>query len=139
MNYVTTILMQIASLQHQRACLRIRRGAVVGSEAEWRGATRENTLHGSSTEEQRSQSASGAKTLPAAALLSVGRVRSVGTVRCGDFCGGQSGPALAAARLPILSQALPQLGMARETTGRNCGRIYAYDKYLKFLSEGTEP
>jgi hypothetical protein len=25
---------------------------------------------------------------------------------------------------------LAKLGIAREITGRNCGRIYAYDKYL---------
>ena len=29
--------------------------------------------------------------------------------------------------------------IARETTGRNYGRIYACDKYLKFLHMGTEP
>lgn len=34
---------------------------------------------------------------------------------------------------------LATLGIARETTGRNYGRIYAYDKYLKILNEGTEP
>ena len=34
---------------------------------------------------------------------------------------------------------LAKLGIARETTGRNYGRIYAYDKYLKLLNEGTEP
>jgi hypothetical protein len=34
---------------------------------------------------------------------------------------------------PILKQ-LAKLGMARETTGRNYGRIYAYDKYLKILN-----
>ena len=34
---------------------------------------------------------------------------------------------------------LAKLGIARETTGRNYGRIYAYDKYLRILSEGTEP
>ena len=33
---------------------------------------------------------------------------------------------------------LAKLGIARETTGRNYGRIYAYDKYLKILNEGTE-
>lgn len=30
---------------------------------------------------------------------------------------------------------LAKLGVTRETTGR----IYAYDKYLKILNEGTEP
>lgn len=34
---------------------------------------------------------------------------------------------------------LAKLGIARETTGRNYGRIYAYDKYLMILNEGTEP
>ena len=33
---------------------------------------------------------------------------------------------------------LAKLGIARETTGRNYGRIYAYDKYLKILNQGTE-
>ena len=33
----------------------------------------------------------------------------------------------------------PKLGIARETSGRNYGRIYAYNKYLKILNEGTEP
>ena len=32
-----------------------------------------------------------------------------------------------------------KLGITRETTGRNYARIYAYDKYLKVLNEGTEP
>ncbi|NOS72893.1 MAG: hypothetical protein HOP33_23585 [Verrucomicrobia bacterium] len=31
---------------------------------------------------------------------------------------------------------LAKLGIARETTGRNYGRIFAYDKYLKILNEG---
>jgi hypothetical protein len=34
---------------------------------------------------------------------------------------------------------LAKLGITRETTGRNYGRIYAYDKYPKILNEGTEP
>ena len=34
---------------------------------------------------------------------------------------------------------LAKLGITRETTGRNYGRIYAYDKYLVLLNEGTEP
>ena len=34
---------------------------------------------------------------------------------------------------------LAKLGITRETTGRNYARIYAYDKYLKILNEGTEP
>jgi Fic family protein len=34
---------------------------------------------------------------------------------------------------------LEKLGIVRETTGRNYGRLYAYAKYLKMLNEGTEP
>ena len=34
---------------------------------------------------------------------------------------------------------LTKLRIARETTGRNYGHIYAYDKYLKILNEGAEP
>jgi hypothetical protein len=34
---------------------------------------------------------------------------------------------------------LAKLGIARETTARNYDGIYAYDKYLKILNEGTEP
>ena len=34
---------------------------------------------------------------------------------------------------------LAKLGIARETTGPNYGRIYAHDKCLKILREGTEP
>jgi len=38
-----------------------------------------------------------------------------------------------------IAEELARLGIARETTGRNYDRIYAYDKYLKILNEGTEP
>src|SRR5215218_1180741 len=58
--------------EHLGACLKTRKGAVFAPEAGWRGATKENIPCGSSTEEQRSQPASGAKTLWAAGLLSVG-------------------------------------------------------------------
>jgi len=34
---------------------------------------------------------------------------------------------------------LAKPGVARETTGCNYDRIYAYNKYLKILNEGTEP
>lgn len=34
---------------------------------------------------------------------------------------------------------LLNLGIARELTGRRRNRIFAYDQYLKILSEGTEP
>lgn len=34
---------------------------------------------------------------------------------------------------------LEKLGMVRETTGGKYARLYAYDKYLKILNQGTEP
>jgi hypothetical protein len=34
---------------------------------------------------------------------------------------------------------LATLGIPSQTTGRNYGRIHAYDKYLKILNEGMEP
>ncbi|MBM3841106.1 MAG: Gfo/Idh/MocA family oxidoreductase [Verrucomicrobia bacterium] len=67
-----------------RACPKIPRGPVFAPKAGWRGATKENILPGSSTEEQRSQAAFGAKTLRAAGLLSVACVGSVLTARVGD-------------------------------------------------------
>ncbi|MBM3840437.1 MAG: hypothetical protein FJ398_21230, partial [Verrucomicrobia bacterium] len=60
-----------------RACPKIPRGPVFAPKAGWRGATKENILPGSSTEEQQSQAAFGAKTLRAAGLLSVACVGSV--------------------------------------------------------------
>jgi len=33
---------------------------------------------------------------------------------------------------------LSEPSIARETTGRNFGRIYSYDTNLKILNEGTE-
>jgi hypothetical protein len=30
-----------------------------------------------------------------------------------------------------------ELSITRKNNGRNYGRIYAYDKYLKILNEGT--
>ena len=102
-----------------RACLKIPRGAVFEQRAGRRGATRENTLLGSSTEEQRSQPALCSKTLPpspklwrtsrAAGLLAVGRVGSVVTARRGDAPPSPPCPhpkSLAAAPLAIFRQAL---------------------------------
>ncbi len=43
---------------------------------------------------------------------------------------------------PAVSRAVERmeaLGILRETTGKQRGRIYAYSDYLKILSEGTEP
>ena len=83
--------------------------------------TKENTPCGSSTEEQRRQTAFCPKTLRAAGLLSVARVGSVGAARCGDAPTSQSaqygnGPlcglpwpqpkSLAAAPLVVFKQAL---------------------------------
>ena len=97
-----------------RACLKIPRGAVFEPRAggEWcrsSAATRENTLHGSSTEEQRSQPALCSKTLRAAGLLPVGRVGSVVTAHYGDAPPSPPCPqpkSLAAAPLAIFRQAL---------------------------------
>ena len=33
---------------------------------------------------------------------------------------------------------LTELGIARESTGKRCGRLFVYDRYLATLSEGTE-
>jgi hypothetical protein len=44
--------------------------------------------------------------------------------------------------LPTVTFALKHLSqpeIVRETTKPNCVRIYAYDKYLKIINEGTEP
>jgi hypothetical protein len=59
-----------------RACLKIRNDAVFVARAGWQGATKENTLHGSSTEEQRRQPALAAKTLRAAGLLLCPKIKS---------------------------------------------------------------
>src|SRR5215213_3531206 len=94
------------------ACLKIRKGAVFGPQAGWRGATKENILYGSSTEEQRSQPASGPKTLRAAGLLAVGFVGSALTARCGDARASPPRPqpkSLAAAPFLIFRQALNDL------------------------------
>jgi hypothetical protein len=103
------------------ACLKIRKGAVFGPRPGWRGATKENIPCGSSTEEQRSQPASGAKTLRAAGLLSVASVGSVLTARCGDARTSPPRPqpkSLVAAPFPIFRQALgPALTFRAE--GRN--------------------
>lgn len=34
---------------------------------------------------------------------------------------------------------LSELGIARETTGRQRGRVFAYSRYLQIVTEGTEP
>jgi hypothetical protein len=36
-------------------------------------------------------------------------------------------------------EALAKLNIAREITGRKRDRIFAYDRYLRILTEGTEP
>jgi hypothetical protein len=92
-----------------RASLKIPRDAVFEQRAGWRDATRENTLHGFSTKEQRSQTAVGSQTLRAAGLLAVGCVGSVVTARYGDAPPSPPCPppkSLAAAHLAIFRQAL---------------------------------
>src|SRR5216684_8930967 len=92
-----------------RACLETTRGAVFGEKAGWRGATKENIPGGSSTEEQRSQTAFSAKTLRAAGLLPVAGVDSFLTARCGDARNSPPWPqpkSLAAAPLIVSKQAL---------------------------------
>jgi len=64
-----------------RACLKIPRDAVFEQSGGWRGATRENTFHGSSTKEQRRQPAVGSQTLRVAGPLAVGCVGSVAIAR----------------------------------------------------------
>src|SRR2546427_5395206 len=94
-----------------RACLETTRGAVFGEKAGWRGATKENIPGGSSTEEQRSQTAFSPKTLRAAGLLSVAGVGSFLTARCGDVRNSPPWPqpkSLAAAPLVVSKQALRQ-------------------------------
>src|SRR5207245_8894 len=81
-----------------RDCLETTRGAVFGEKAGWRGATKENIPGGSSTEEQRSQTAFSAKTLRAAGLLSVAGVGSFLTARCGALRAAKA--ALATAKIP---------------------------------------
>jgi len=53
-----------------------------------------------------------------------------------DVCGrtGLSFPAVSSAM-----DLLVELGIARELTGRRRNRVFAYDRYLAILSEGTEP
>src|SRR5258708_1298958 len=92
-----------------RACLETTRVAVFGEKAGWRGATKENIPGGSSTEEQRSQTAFSAKTLRAAGLLSLAGVGSFLTARCGDARNSPPWPqpkSLAAAPLVVSKQAL---------------------------------
>jgi predicted transcriptional regulator len=35
--------------------------------------------------------------------------------------------------------ALIEIGLVREVTGQKRNRLFCYDRYLKVLSEGTEP
>ncbi len=60
-------------------------GAVFEQKAGWQGARRENTLYGSSTEEQRRQPAFCSKTLRAAGLLKRGFVVAGVTARYGEW------------------------------------------------------
>ena len=99
--------------------MKITSGPVFVQLAGWRGATKENTPSGSSTEEQRSQAANCAKTLPpslklrrtgrAAGLLSVACVGSFLTARFGNARNSPPWPrpkSPAAGPLVIFKQAL---------------------------------
>jgi len=91
-----------------RACLQNQRGAVFKAKAGWQGATKENILHGSSTEEQRRQPAFASKTLRAAGLLALGFVVAGVAAHDGDAPPAPPRPkpkSLAAAPLSILRQA----------------------------------
>ena len=46
---------------------------------------------------------------------------------------------LSAPTVTLALKQLVKLGIAQETTGRQRGRIYAYQQYLKIVSEGTDP
>ena len=89
---------QSCEVSFLRACFKTTRGAVFAEKAVWRGATKENIPGGSSTEEQRSQTAFDAKTLRAAVLLFVAFVGSAVTARCGgsssEFRGQNPGSGL---------------------------------------------
>ena len=111
-------------LRALRACLRIPRSAVFAQQVGWRGVKRENTRHGSSTEEQRSQPACCMKTLRAAGLLEWGFVVAGVTARRGDAPPASSRPipkSLAAALLAILRQALkPSVVPTRPARSARC-------------------
>ena len=92
-----------------RACFKIPWGPVFAEKAAGRGATKENIPGGSSTEEQRSQTAFSAKTLRAAGLLPAAGVGSVLTAHFGDARTSPPWPqpkSLAAGPHAILKQAL---------------------------------
>jgi len=36
-------------------------------------------------------------------------------------------------------KAMAELGLVKELTGQKRNRLFCYDRYLKVLSEGTEP
>jgi len=114
-----------------RACLKIRRGAVFAGRAGWRGATRENTLHGSTTEEQRNQTARPSKTLRAAGLLPLAFFVTSLTARYGDARPAPPRPkpkSLAAAPLPIFRQALREVLNAEAPARDKSFRIQLKDR-----------
>ncbi len=91
------------------ARLKTRRGPVFAGKAGCRGGTKEHTLQGSVTEEQRSQAAFPAKTLRAMGLLREAFVGSTVTARCGDAPVSPSRPrtkSLVAGPFLILRRAL---------------------------------
>ena len=94
----------------------------------------DHTPCGSSTEEQRSQTAFGAKTHGAAGLLSVGGVGLVVTARCGDAPTAPPCPqpkSLAAARLAIFKQALSRTNAVEELREKRGGAKGAEKRRVK--------
>lgn len=52
---------------------------------------------------------------------------------------GTAGTGLSPPTVNAALEALARLGIAREITGRQRNRLYAYDRYLAILNEGAEP
>ena len=121
----------------QRACLETTSGAVDEKKAGWRGATKENTPRGSSTEEQRSQTAFSSSTLRAAGLSGEGVVGSVVTARVGDAPPSPPSPhpkSQAAAPLVVSSQALKETAEHISDTERNSADAERDSKDVKMYA-----
>jgi len=63
-------------------------------------------------------------------------------LRLKPFCTVSSAAAKLNLSFPAAAKslsALEQLGIVREITGRERDRVYAYERYVELLAEGTEP
>ena len=85
-------------------------------------------------EDARKIRTSGRRASSAARVLDVLCKRPIITLNEVSRRTGLSFPAAAKGMQTLLS-----LGVAREMTGKKRNRIFAYDRYLDILSEGTEP